>query len=175
MSIVESSESFVNYSRNKLISKCDEILSERRCSNCGMKGRYAIWSIYCGDHPKQIHIQLTKSTGNLKVDIWDENHNHLNHRLQQLPFTDPLCKLLSRAILQLYNELNHIVSNSQNAINASIKEGIGGDRFYIIYEEAINFELSDYSKLGDIVFVENNFNYMDLYKLSSWIEENHVF
>lgn len=174
ISVVESSEDFVNYSRNKLISECHEVLSARRCLNCKMKGQYIVWAIYCGDHPKQIHIQMTKSNGNLNVDIWNENHNHLNHKLPNLPFTDPLCQLLSRAILQINNELDQIVSNSKNAINASVKKGINGDRFYIIYEEAINFELGR-SKLGDIVFTENNFNYMDLHGLTSWIEQNHVF
>lgn len=172
-SVVESSESFNNYSRNKLISECHNVISERRCLNCGMKGKYAIWAIYCGNHPKQIHIQMTKSDGNLGVDIWNENHEHLNHRLEQLPFSDPLCQLLSRAVLQLHHKLDYIVSNSQNAIDASINKGIGGDRFYIIYEETANFELS-YSELGDVVFVENNFNYRDLDGLLSWIEQNHV-
>lgn len=174
MSIIESSESFVNYSRNKLISECHNILSERRCLNCGMKGKYAIWSIYCGNHPKQIHIQMTKSDGNLNVDIWNENHDHLNHTLEQLPFNDTLCQLLARALFQLNHKLDYIVSDSQNAINASIKNGTGGDRFYVIYEERDNFELSD-TEFGDVVFVENNFSYIDLNGLLSWIEQNHVY
>lgn len=174
ISVVENSKSFVNYSRNNLISECKDILSERACSNCGMKGRYAIWSIYCGEQPKQIHIQMTKSDDSREVNIWDENHNYLNHRLEQLPHTHSLSQLLSRAILRINNQLDDIVNNSQNEINISIKKGIGGDRFYVIYEEAVNFELSD-SALGDVIFSENNFNYMNLSKLLSWIEQNHVF
>lgn len=173
-SIIESSESFINYSRNKLISKCQNIISERECLNCGMKGRYAIWAIYCGNHPKQIHIQMTKSEGNLGVNIWDENQTHLNYKLEQLPFSNALCQLLSRAVLQINDDLDNIVSNSQKAIDASINVGIGGDRFYVIYEEAFNFELSN-SELGDVVFFENNFNYSDLIGLLSWIEQNHVY
>lgn len=174
MSIVESSESFINYSRNQLISECNNILLNRKCSNCGMNGKYAIWAIYCGNQPKQIHIQMIKSNGNLEVNIWNENHNHLNHILEQLPFTDSLCQLLSRAIIKLSHELDDIVSNSQNDINMSTKQGIRGDRFYVIYEEMFNFESSN-SELGDVVFVENNFNYLELSELLLWIEQNHVF
>lgn len=173
ISIVESSESFINYSRNKLIAECNEILSKRKCSNCGMKGKYAIWAIYCRDHPKQIHIQMTKSDGNLEVTIWDENHTYLNPMLKQLPSADPLCQLLSRAVLQLHNQLANILNNSENDINESIMKGISGDRFYCIYEEAVTFELSN-SELGDVVFTENNFTYIDLYSLLSWIEQNHI-
>lgn len=174
ISVVESSESFVNYSRNKLISECNDILSARSCLNCGTKGRYAIWAIYCRDHPKQIHIQMTKSNNNLDVQIWNENQVHLNDKLQQLPSTDPLCQLLFRAVLQLRNEIEQIVSNSVDDIIESIMNSIGGDRFYIIYEEAVNFELIG-SERGDVVFVENNFNGTDIEGLLSWIEQNHIF
>ena len=77
-SMVHSSENFINYSRNALISECEDILSERPCSNCGIKGRYAIWAIYCGEQPKQIHIQMTRTNGNFHVDIFDKNNNNLN-------------------------------------------------------------------------------------------------
>ncbi len=99
--VVRSSQSFVNYSRQALISECHGILRKRPCSNCGIKGEYAIWAIYCGERPKQIHIQIIKNNDNFEVDIWNENHNCLNERLEQLPISDPLCQLLSRALVQI--------------------------------------------------------------------------
>lgn len=173
MSIIDSSESFIKYSRRDLIRECHDILFERECSNCEVKGQYAIWAIWCGERPKQIHIQLQRSNGNFGVVIWDENHNHLNHKLEQLPFTDPLCQLLSRAVFKLNEELETIVRNTRDAIGASISAGIGGDVFYTIYEESADFDFN-HSSSGDVVFTENNFEYGQLKELLLWIDKNHV-
>lgn len=173
MSIINSSESFINYSRRDLIRECHDIFSERECSNCGVKGQYAIWAIWCGDRPKQIHIQLQRSSGNFDVSIWDKNHTYLNRKLEQLPFSDPLCQLLSRAIFKLNQDLESIVRNTRDAIDASIDKGIGGDVFYTIYEESANREIN-HSNPGDIVFMENNFDYDRLKDVLLWIDENHV-
>lgn len=173
MSIINHSESFINFSRNELLRECNSFFSQRKCSNCAEKGNYAVWALWCGEQPRQIHIQLQRKNGKMAVDIWDEKHRHLNHTLEQLPFSDTLCQLLSRAVQKLELELDAIVSNTQDAIDASYNNGIGGDVFYSIYEEAIDFD-NNHSNLGCLVYTENNFDFSDIENLLLWIEKNHL-
>lgn len=175
MCSIESSERFTDYLRSDLIRECNDILRERECSNCGVRGQYAIWAIWCGERPKQIHIQLQRSNGNIEVTIWDENHTYLNknNKLRQLPSSDPLCQLLSRAVFKLNQELDTIAKNTRDAINASINAGKDGSVFYAIYEEPADSDMN-YSNLGDVVFTENNFDYERLEGSFSWIENYYV-
>ena len=163
MSMIEDSYDYQNYNRNELISKCYEqgIISERKCSKCGSIGNYDIWSIYCGEQPKQIHIQLQETYRGKEVDIWDEQYRHLNDNLEQLPSTGQSPQLLKRAVLKLNNEIGESI----------LSPSISGNVFYAIYEEPINIKNSE---LGDIIFLNNTFDEITLKQLFGFINTRFV-
>ncbi|AFU69429.1 hypothetical protein P700755_002688 [Psychroflexus torquis ATCC 700755] len=165
-SFLTSAESFQNYSRHDLLNVFSEKLLERNCEVCGTKGNYAVWEIWCGARPKQIHIQLQKSGSNKSVNIWDQNQRYLNDILQTLPLDDLLCILLLHAVTEIKAELD---SWNNGISETSIRDGNNGDIFYCIYEER------DFMRPGSIVFVNNNFSHSEIYNLLLWIRKVHVF
>ena len=167
---LSSSDSFEYYSRKKLIDALYEHIHNRKCETCGVDGNYAVWEIWCVKRPKQIHIQLQNIGNESGVSILDENQNFLNERLRLLPPDDPLCQLLIRALRKINIELNSIIDNTTNNNERFTRNSSYGDIFYCIYEERENN-----SNTGDIVFVDNNFNYTEISDLLTWIRQVHVF
>jgi hypothetical protein len=174
MIIITGEHSLVNKPRPILLKMCANRFSKRACSYCQTQGNYAVWLISCGDSPKQIHLQMTREKGNLGVVIWDENHTYLNNKLENLQSNDSLCQLLLRALIKLDVELYNITSLENNSTVLSSNHGFSTDTFYMIYEEDSN-HVFDYKQLGEMIFVENNFNYSQLKQLIAWIEQNLIF
>ena len=177
---IKASRSFINYSRKELIEGWTVLnaIFKTECSNCKSKGQWIIWSIWCGERrPKQIHIQVTKSNGNFAVDLFDENSISLNHKLEQLPASNLSCKLLSRAVLKLYREVETIALKNDEGYNLFEYDVIQswqtneslfskGDVFYAIYEEHI--DISDGAGLprfGYVVYIVNTIKELNDVKL----------
>lgn len=173
MSVIRSAESYINFSRSELIEKCNDLFAIKKCGNCGVKGKYSIWEIWCGERPIQIHIQIQEvSYRKLTSDFWDEKQIHLNPKLEQLNRPHKMILLLRRALKKVYNKALTIEKDSE--LPAEIRETFNideftNDLFYAIYEERC---CENNSNGGELVYVDNNFK---SYNLSRIMEKVAVF